>query len=110
VKTYNTVAVTTVDNLEVGDLMAYEFLGSIVSGKVTGIAHTTYDLTRDQRNYMDFRQLEIPKGENDPLHGPRGCLVFGEFTGRHTSPLPNGKDHMYLDYSALVAVFPGKTS
>lgn len=106
-KRFNSIAVVPVRSLEVGDLIAREFLGSVISGKITGIAHSGYQLTDEQRAYLRKHEIEIPKGEYEPLGGASSCVIFGDFTLFGGSQKP---DHMFVDYDVNVAVFPTKSN
>lgn len=103
---FNSVTVCSVRSLEVGDLIAKEFLGAVVSGKVTGIIWAGYQLTKEQTQYMVDNGLDIPKDEYEPISGStESILLFGEFfcgTGINKDQ-PN---HMYVSLDMNVAVFP----
>lgn len=102
---FNSVTVAPVRTLEVGDLIAREFLGDVISGKITGIAHAGYQLTDKQKDYMRGKNLDIPENEYEFLGGPTQCLIFGEF--RETR-FHEQSGHMFVDYDVNVAVFPYK--
>lgn len=102
----NSIGVTTVANLEAGDLIAYAFLETIVSGKISGIATYGFQLTDTQRAYMTKNNLEIPGyyGKLGLVAGEGSCLIFGDF--RSDGVLLD--HHMYMRFTALVAVFPDR--
>lgn len=99
---YNSIIVTQVRSLEVGDLFAIETVGQVISGKITGKAYTKYDLTPEQIDYMNEHELRVPEGEAflEPLGGNGYYLFFGEFT--------NHPNHIYLPFDVNVVVFPTK--
>ncbi len=103
---FNSIIVTPVRSLEVGDLFAYESLGMIISGKITGKAYTKYELTNEQLAYMMNEKLWVPKDDDplvalvEPLGGVNSYLLFGEFT--------NHPNHIYLGFDVNVVVFPTK--
>jgi hypothetical protein len=101
---YNSVTIAPVRSLEIGDLIAHEFLGDVISGLITGIAHVKMDLTASQIEYMTHEGLTIPEGEYDDLGSRTSCLVFGTFGDWYANEFYQG--HMYLEYSVNVAVFP----
>lgn len=93
---------TQVRNLEVDDLVAWEFMGTVVSGRVKHIAYCAYDLGPGERIYMQQRNLIIPDNENDALGGMGQTLVFLEI---HVPGREARFDHAYLDIGQLIAVF-----
>lgn len=94
---YNAITICPVRSLEVGDLIAKEFLRRVISGKITGIAYTRHDLNDEQRAYMQEKGLHIPDNDFDGLGGATSYLIFGEFNDR--------SNHMYVDFDVNVAVF-----
>lgn len=101
---FNSVTVAPVRSLEVGDVIAREFLGDVISGKITGIAHWGYELTDEQKEYMLSKGLDIPE-KYVAIAGNDSCIIFGEFRGTRWNGEP---DHMYVNYNVNVAVFPVK--
>lgn len=102
------INVGQVRNLEVGDMFAMEFLGGIISGKVSAIVHYVNDLTDEQREYMQKNRMMIPTVPFAPLGSFTSCLVFGDFVETQEQTLSQGQPlkHMYLEYNKMVAVFP----
>lgn len=102
---FNSVAISPVASLEVGDLIAREFLGDVISGKITGIVIFPFQLSAEEREYMIKHELTIPEDEYEALGGPKAYLLFGTFRGTRFHGEP---DHMYVDGDVNVAVFPYK--
>lgn len=109
-KTYETVLVSSIRNLEVGDTIAMGFFGGVISGKVTGIAHVIKDLTEEQLEYLKRKGIDLPKGDEfTPISNGGACLVFGDFVEAFPRWAPaqgNLVHHMFLEYNKTVAFFP----
>lgn len=104
---FNSISVVPVRSLEVGDLIAMEFLRGVISGKVTGIAYKRSDLTSQQLAYMMDNKMDLPTEAFELVSGAHDSyLLFGEFE--------NHPSHMYVSWDVNVAVFhpqprPGET-
>lgn len=103
-KSSNTIAVCEARSLEVGDIIAFQTVGSVAAGVITGIAIYPFQLTKEQRGYMMAKNLTIPENENEPLGGTHYLLIFGTFNGGKA--LGANQQHIYLEYGKNVAVFP----
>lgn len=106
-RTFNSVAIAPVRSLETGDMIAYEFLGGVVSGKITGIASFPFQLKPEEIEYMKDNNLNIPENEYTSLGGDSVRLIFGDFhsVGIRVQAVDGPSNHMYLDYDVNVAVF-----
>lgn len=102
---YNGITIMPVRSLETGDLIAKEFLGHVVSGKISALVFSGYQLTDEQREYMASKKLTIPENEYEPLGGHTSYLVFGDFVDSSSA---RKSGHMYLDFDVNVAVFETK--
>lgn len=98
---FNSVAVAPVGSLEHGDLVAFEFLGNVVSGIAVAVVDCVYQLTPDQIEYLKEQRVKIPENKMDFVAGPSQRLLFGDFEGHG----PNYK-HMFIETTKNVAIFP----
>jgi len=94
---FNGITVMPVRSLEVGDTFAFESIGRVIGGKITGKAYTRHDLTNEQLVYMKEHDLKIPDSPFEGIGGLSAFLLFGEFT--------NHPNHIFLDFDVNVAVF-----
>lgn len=101
---FNSITVCPVRSLEVGDLIAKEFVSTIVSGKITALVYAPYQLTDEQREYMKARDLIIPDNEYAAIAGHGSVLIFGDFRGYGMNE--DQPNHMYVGMDVNVAVFP----
>ena len=94
-----TISVGTVDNLETGDLFAYEFIGGVQGGRVIAVVYYGFQLTPEQRTYLAKKQnIEIPTNENATIGGATEALLF-----YHDGKKEN---HAFIDMNRTMAIFP----
>lgn len=100
-KSSRAIHVTQVRNLEINDLFAYEFLGSVLSGRITAVCHTGHDLTEIERNYMHANSLVIPHNKDVTLAGHSSVIIF--FAEQLFGEEPR-LQNLYLELDEVVAV------
>lgn len=104
-KQENAIHITTVANLEVGDLFVYETLGSLASGVVEEVVYTTRELTDLGRDYVKNKgSWELSDDPYEPVVGASQKLVI--YRAAHWwDPNRNGREHICLEFDAQVVVF-----